>query len=195
MKPTLLTLFTVLFLSCAEDPNTVWCTGEGTGALVRDDSKYFKEAWKTTNHPLCEGELRGSVVSMDQMPVDLTLKWDYASYDTTVTVHDGFFDEFPPGEHFLASDGTIWSAEADGWLQKTTKQKDRVWVMSKSHRHDTAFPGLVFDPPLLPSAYFLVSADDEDYVELDNGRPFVKFRIGTKIYRVYLEQVGLGVLK
>lgn len=131
MKGVFLIFVALSALSCAEkDPILCWCTGEGTQALVMNQSEYFykSEGWDQTDHPLCEGKPKGSIVFKDQQP----LMREPNKFSITME----FADVVLPGEFYLAEDLTVWERDESGWMQRTTRQKDRVWVRDKWHRHD-----------------------------------------------------------
>ena len=68
MKSIFLIFCAAFAIACAEVPEPVWCTGDGTAALIRDRSEYNTGAWTRTYHPSCRGKPLGHLVFLEDLP-------------------------------------------------------------------------------------------------------------------------------
>jgi len=69
MKSLFLILTALAVTACSsEPPERVVCTGNGSEALIKSESKYSTEAWEITDHPVCFGKQEGYIVYADQQP-------------------------------------------------------------------------------------------------------------------------------
>lgn len=138
MRIAIVLVVVLTIVGCkTRDPELVWCVGDGTEALIRGSgSKYFKEAWETTDHPLCEGKPRATIVFMDQQPMEPISHVSFPTINTELVISDTIFNDLAPSKYFIADDFSAWERDGTGWKQLTTKQKDHVWVGGLDSRYD-----------------------------------------------------------